>query len=67
MSLNFIPALTISSDFGDNENKICHCSTFFPSIYHEGMGLNAMILVFFKVEFYASICTILFHPPQEGL
>ena len=46
MSLNFIAALTISSDFGDNENKICHCSTFFPSIYHEGMGLNAMILVF---------------------
>ena len=39
-------AVTICSDFGAQENKICHCFHFFPSICHEVMGLDAMILVF---------------------
>ena len=39
-------AVTICSDFGAQENKICHCFYFFPSICHEAMGLDAMILVF---------------------
>ena len=38
-------ALAIHSDFGVQENKICHCFHFSPSIYHEVMGLDAMILV----------------------
>ena len=33
----------VHSDFGAQENKICHCFDFFP---HEVMGLDAMILVF---------------------
>ena len=28
--LNFLPAVTIHSDFGTQENKICHCFYFFP-------------------------------------
>ena len=37
----------IHSDFGPQENKICHYfSTFYPSIGHEVMGPDAMILVF---------------------
>ena len=32
--LNFMAAVTICSDFGAQENKICHCSTFSPSICH---------------------------------
>ena len=32
--LNFMAAVTICSDFGAQENKICHCSTFTPSICH---------------------------------
>ena len=35
-----------SSDFGVQENKICHFFHFFPSICHEVMVPDAMILVF---------------------
>jgi len=38
--------VTICSDFGAQENKVCHCFTVSPSICHEVMGLDAMILVF---------------------
>ena len=43
---NFVTIVTIHSDFGAQENKICHCFHFFPYTYHEVMGLDAMILVF---------------------
>ena len=39
-------AVTIHSDFGAQENKVCHVSIVFPSICHEVMGPDAMILVF---------------------
>ena len=49
-------AVTICSDFGTQENKVCHCfhiftyyltvSTFSPTICHEVMGPDAMTLVF---------------------
>ena len=32
--------------FGAQENKICHCFHFFPSVFHEVMGPDAMIFVF---------------------
>ena len=38
--------VTICSDFGDQENKVVTVSIVSPSIYHEAMGLDAMILVF---------------------
>ena len=38
-------AVTICSDFGAQENKVCHCFHCFPSC-HEVMGLEAVILVF---------------------
>ena len=44
-SFNFVAAVTIRSDFGAQENKICHCFHFF-SICHEVMGLDATILGF---------------------
>ena len=38
--------VTVHCDFGAQENKICHCFHFFPpSICHEVMGPDAMILV----------------------
>ena len=43
--LNFVAAVTISSDFGAQENKVCHCFVS-PSICHEVMGLDAMIFGF---------------------
>ena len=45
-TFNFIAAVTICSDFGAQENKICTASTFSPSIWHEMIGPDAMILVF---------------------
>ena len=44
--LKFMAAVTICSDFRAQENKISHFSHFSPSICHEVMGLDAMILVF---------------------
>ena len=41
-------------------------STFSPSVYHEVMGLVAMILVLLML-FQASIFTLLFHSHQEAL
>ena len=38
-------AVTVRSDFGAQEEEICHYSTLSPSICHAVMGLNAMILV----------------------
>ena len=59
-------AVTILGDFGAQENKISHYSHFSPSICHEVMGLDAMILVFLNVEFQASFFTLLFHPCQKS-
>ena len=43
-------AVTVYSDFGAQENKICHCFHFSP-ISHEVMGLDAMVLVFWMLGF----------------
>ena len=42
MSFNFMAAVTIYSDFGGPPPKTVHCLP----VYHEVMGLDAMILVF---------------------
>ena len=51
MSFNFMAAITIHSDFGAQENKVCHCFHVSPSICHEVMGPDAMIFVFRKPSF----------------
>ena len=38
-------AVTIYSDFEAPQNKVCHCFHISPSISHEVMGPDAMILV----------------------
>ena len=38
-----------------------------PSVCHEVLGPDAMILVFLNVEFSASFFTLLFHFHQEAL
>ena len=43
-------AVTTCSDFGAQKNKVCHCFHGFPH-GHEVMGLNAMILVFWMLNF----------------
>ena len=49
-SFNFMAVVTIYSDFGVQENKVCHCSIVFPYICHEVMGSDAMILVFWTLR-----------------
>ena len=44
-------AVTICSDFGAQENEVCHCSIVSPSISYEVMGPDAMILVFWMLSF----------------
>ena len=56
-------AVTVHSDFGAQKRKLVTASTFSPSIYHEMMGLDAMILVFemlnFKPPFSLSSFTLI--------
>ena len=47
------------------KRKYVTVSIFPPSICHEVMGSDAMILVFLNIEFQASFFTLLFHPHQE--
>ena len=44
-------AVTIHSDFGAQEKKSVTASIFFPSICHEVMGPDAMILIFQMLSF----------------
>ena len=41
--------VTVSSDFRTQEEEIRYHFHLFPTIWHEVMGLDAMILVFFKI------------------
>jgi len=44
-------AVNVPSDFGAEENKICHCFQFSPSICHEVMRPDAMFLIFGMLNF----------------
>ena len=58
-------AVTICSDFGAKNNKVCHYFHCFPSICHEVMGPDATILVFCWV--LSHLFTPLFHFHQVAL
>ena len=45
MFFNFMAAVTIHSDFGAQENKVCHCFIISPFICCKVLGLGAMIFV----------------------
>ena len=42
-------AVTICSDFGAPQNKVCHCFHCFPIYCHEVKGLDAMIFIFWML------------------
>ena len=44
-------AVTNCNDFGAQENEICHCFHFPPSICHEVLGPDTMIFVFWMLSF----------------
>ena len=51
-SLNVMAAVTIYNDFTAQEIIICHCFHFFsPPICHEVMGLEVIILIFWRLRF----------------
>ena len=49
--LSFMAAVTIHSDFGVQEKKICHCFHCFPIYLPWSDGTNAIILVFWMLSF----------------
>ena len=60
-------AVTICSDFGAQKIKSDTVSTVSPSICHEVMGLDAMILVLWILSFKPTFSHLLFHFHQEAL
>ena len=49
--LNFVPAVTVCSDFGAQENKICYCFYFSPIFLPCADGTGCHELNFLNVEF----------------
>ena len=62
-SFNFVAAVTIHSDFGAQEYKICHCFHFLPTYLPWSDGIICHDLNFLN----ASLFTLFFHPHQEVL
>ena len=60
-------AVTTHSDLGAQKNKVFHCFHCFPSICHEVMGQDAMILILWMLSFKPtfSLYSLIFH--QEAL
>jgi len=58
-------AVIVCSDSEAQENKVCHCFYFFPSISHELMGLNAMTLAVLMLRFKPAFS--FFYSHQEAL
>ena len=67
MSLNFIAAFTVCSDFRAQEKKICHCFHFFPFYLPSTDGTGCHDLSFLNIKFQARFPILLFHPHQEAL
>ena len=60
---------TIHSDFGAQENKICHFFHFFLFYlpWSDGTRCHGVRwFFFFNVEFQVNFFTLLFHPPSRG-
>ena len=57
-------AVTICSDFGDQENKISHCFHCFPIYLALSDRTGCHDLSFLNVELQASFFTLLFHLDQ---
>ena len=58
MFFNFMAAITICSDLGAQKIKSDIVSTVSPSVCHEVMGPDAMILVFCDCGFH-SVCSLM--------
>ena len=53
-SFNLMTAIKIHNDFEAYKNEVCPICNYYPSICHEVMGPDAMILVFWMLSFKPS-------------
>ena len=60
-------AVTVHSDSRVQENKICHCFYFSPSICHEVTGSDAMTFVFRMLSFKPPFPSPLSHSTRGSL
>ena len=60
-------AVTIHSDFVAQENEFDTISIISPFIYHEMIGVDAMIFIFWMLHFKPAVFAFLFHLHQEAL
>ena len=67
VSFNFMAAVTICTDAGTQENKICHCFHCFPIYLLWSDGTGCHDLWFLNIEFWANLFSLLFHFHQETL
>ena len=66
VSFNFMAVVTIHSDFGAKKIKSVTVSIVSPSVFHEMMGPDAMILVFLMLSFKPIFFTLPLHFHQEA-
>ena len=64
-SFNYMAAVTICSDFGAQENKVCHCLHCFPLYLSWSDETVCPVLSFLNVEFSVSFFILLLHLHQE--
>ena len=50
MSFNFMAVVTVHSDFGAQENKVCHCFHFSPIYLPRSDGIGCDDFSFWNVE-----------------
>ena len=67
VSLNFMAAVNISSDFGAPQNKVSHCFHCFPIYFPWCDGTGRHDLSFLNAEFSANFFILFFHFHQEPL
>ena len=67
MSLNYMAVVTICSDFGAPQNKVCHCFHCFHIYLPWSDGTRCHDHSFLNAEFSARFFTLLFHFHQEAL
>ena len=60
-------SVPVHSDFGVQENKICHCFHFSPFYLPWNDGIRCLDLSFLNAEFQASFFTLFFHHHHDFL
>ena len=65
-SVNFVAVVTVLSDFGAQENKVCHCFHFFPFYLPWSDGTRCHDLSFFECWVLSQLFHSPLSPPSRG-